>query len=173
MDKTEHLSPIALLASYEKMFHQRHEEKTVSEQHENSYLAFQCGAKKYLIKMSQVLEVVTEISSVTPLPFAKKWLLGLINQRGEIYSVVDFQSYIGDTFVPKGKKVENYVLLRDVGEGYILKVNAVFGIRTCNIEDYQSSVEWIDGKAEVDNEEWLFINLNSLVTSNTFIQSFR
>lgn len=166
-------NPFNLLASYGVMFRQRHEIATASSRRANSYLAFQAGDKKFIVKMDQVMEVITEIGLITSLPFSKIWLLGLISHRGDIFSVVDFASFLGDrtSYSSAGKKNENYILLRNQGHGYVLKVNTVFGIRTCEVSEYKSDFPYITQYAQLNGEDWLLIDLDILVQDDTFLHT--
>ena len=166
-------NPFNLLASYGVMFRQRHEIATSTAGRANSYLAFQAGDKKFIVKMDQVMEVITEIGLITSLPFSKVWLLGLISHRGDIFSVIDFASFLGDrtSYSSAGKKNENYILLRNQGHGYVLKVNTVFGIRTCEVSDFQSGFPYITKKATLNDEDWMLIDLDILVADDAFLHT--
>lgn len=163
-------NPFQLLVSYVEMYHQHQAQQQDTHLETNNYLAFSTGGINYLLSMKYVFEVLTEVDSITPLPFSPGWLLGLTSHRSEIYSVIDFKSFVDQKLSP-AKKNENYILLRDAGQGYILKVEAVYGIRSCEVASLQSQYDWIDGNATMNDKNWLRINLENLVADVSFIKN--
>lgn len=137
------------------------------------YLAFSAGDHHYLLDMSKVLEVNAEISQLTPLPFCPAWLLGLTSSRGEVYSVVDFKRFVDSNANRRQTQVDNFIALQEEGRGYILKVDAVQGIRYCDVSQIKSPRAWINGHATMDGREWLRIDLAHLVSDAKFIQNLQ
>ena len=168
------VEPVSLLLSYEEQYKRRHTEKRGGDLGKgNAFLAFRCGEKDYLLEMSSVLEVVTDKVSASSLPFSKPWLLGLVNHRGEIYSVVDFLLYSTKSNA-KASKISNYLFLRGVADGYVLKVGEVFGIRslTANVEATPDATHsWIAGAINVDNKDMSVINVSKLIAERSFIEA--
>lgn len=167
-------SPFAMLQEYVNLYRARKEARVLSGTDTDSYLAFSAGDECYLLSMAQVLEVATQLDDITPLPFSPFWLLGLTSHRGNIYSVVDFKYFANKKLrSAKNKSNNSYMLLRDVGQGYILKVDFVHGIRSCDVGLLQSQYGWIDGHAHMDDRDWLRINLANLAADASFIQSMQ
>lgn len=164
-------SPFQVLLLYEQLHQQLPQEVAFKEDvKSNNYLAFSAGEENYLLLMEEVLEVMTGLENITPLPFSPPWLIGLTSHRNEIYSVVDFKKFI-DRKARSIKNKGSYILLQNTGKGYILKVETVWGIRACDVQSVSSSLSWLDGQAQADEKNWLRINLERLVTDASFIQS--
>ena len=106
------------------------------------------------------------------MPFTPGWLLGLAGIRGEVFSVVDFKRFVDPTLAPQSiKSRSGFIVLHNEGQGYILKVDSIQGLRSCEVSSYQSSRGWLDGQAAMDGLQWLRIDLKSLVTDTSFIQN--
>lgn len=163
-------TPFTILCDYVEKAEAR--KQIVDKYHDigESYLAFTAGDKNYLLDMKMVQEVSTTIQDITPLPFTPNWLLGLAGIRGEVFSVVEFKRFV-DPAVKNTKGRSGFIVLHNEGQGYILKVDAIQGIRSCEVSSYQSSRDWLDGQAAMDGRQWLRIDLKNLVTDASFIQN--
>lgn len=161
----------AILLDYVARFKNKSKDSAQRYKLDLGYLAFSAGDHYYLLDMSKVLEVTSEISHLTPLPFAPSWLLGLTSSRGDVYSVVNFKRFVDNH---SGKRLSpnySYIALQEEGRGYILKVDVVQGIRYCDVNQLKSPRAWINGHATMDGHEWLRIDLAHLVTDAKFIQN--
>lgn len=167
-------TPLELLSSYVARYERR---KATSEhdthREKDSYLAFSAGEENYLIAMTQVFEVLAETPEMITLPFTPGWLCGLTSHRGEVYSVIDFNYFVAGKQVFAAQKQAAYLLLCDIGQGYILKVDSIAGIRSAQLSPLRSQRVWIDAYAQIDGRDWLRINLAHLVTDATFIQNIQ
>ncbi|SUO95345.1 chemotaxis protein CheW [Suttonella ornithocola] len=162
--------PFEILLGYQQQYLSRKETQTQTQTSNDSYLAFKAGNEYYLLSMTNVFEVATDINTITPLPFTPVWLLGLTSRRTDIYSVVELKSFIDKAVRPSPKNIGSYIILREAGQGYILKVDIVFGIREYSVTSLQTQQSWIDGHIHLEDKNWLRINLGNLVTDNSFIQ---
>ena len=170
--KATEMTPFAVLCDYVEKAEAR--KKVVDTYHAagESYLAFTAGNKYYLLDMKMVQEVSTSIQDITPLPFTPGWLLGLAGVRGEVFSVVDFKRFVAPTLAPQSVKIRSgFIILHNEGQGYILKVDSIQGIRSCEVSSYQSTRSWLDGQAAMDGLQWLRIDLKNLVTDTSFIHN--
>lgn len=165
-------TPLELLSSYVARYAQREvADRNHVDRNQDSYLAFSAGEENYLISMAQVFEVLAEAPEMIPLPFTADWLCGLISHRGEVYSMVDFNHFVTGRRDSVAEKKAAYLLLRDIGQGYILKVDSVLDIRSAPVSPLRSQWTWIDAYARIDGRNWLRINLAHLVTDAAFIQN--
>lgn len=161
----------AILQDYIERFKTKSQDNAQRHKLDLGYLAFSAGDHYYLLDMSKVLEVTSEISHLTPLPFTPPWLLGLTSSRGDVYSVVDFKRFVDSHSGKRLSPSHSYIALQEEGRGYILKVDVVQGIRYCDVSQLKSPRAWINGHATMDGREWLRIDLAHLVTDAKFIQS--
>lgn len=166
-------APFSLLTQYVEALAERGEIAMERIQSENSYLACSAGAEHYLIRMDQVFEVARELPDITPLPFTPNWLLGLSSHRGEVCSVTDFKYFVDQKRKYAPQKGAYYIILRDAGQGYVLKMDSVSGIRQVEVNPLTSKRAWIDGHIYMEEKDWLRINLGHLVNDALFSQQMQ
>lgn len=172
-DKRDVQHVFTILQDYVAQFKHKSQRSAPHKKLDLGYLAFSAGDRHYLLDMSKVLEVNSEISNLTPLPFTPPWILGLISLRGDVYSVVDFKHFVDSDSGKRLSPSQGYIALQEEGRGYILKVDVVQGIRYCDVSQLKSPRAWINGHATMDGREWLRIDLAHLVTDAKFIQSLQ
>lgn len=56
-------------------------------------LGLMIGERRCLVDLSEAGEIVPVPETITPVPLARDWLLGLVNLRGTLYTVVDLQRF--------------------------------------------------------------------------------
>jgi hypothetical protein len=170
--KVAELSPFEILCDYVERANARKNVVDTYHAAGESYLAFTAGNTYYLLDMQMVQEVSTSIQDITPLPFTPGWLLGLAGVRGEVFSVVDFKRFVDPSLAPQSIKISSsFIILHNEGQGYILKVDSIQGIRSCEVSSYQSTRNWLNGQAAMDGLQWLRIDLKALVTDTSFVQN--
>jgi purine-binding chemotaxis protein CheW len=102
----------------------------MTEKHQtgNRVLVFHLGSEEYAIEVSRIREVIA-FSESTRLPSVPQDVLGVINLRGQVITVVDARSRLRMAKqVPTGETV---LLILDVNEIQIgLQVDAVSGVIT-------------------------------------------
>ena len=67
------------------------EEKTMT-----TWLIFSIANKKYAVRSSDVLEIIRDVA-VYKLPFMPSYIEGVLNRRGDPFTVINPRSLIGDT----------------------------------------------------------------------------
>ena len=63
---------------------------------EQSRLGVACAGAQWLIRLADAGEVIA-IPAVATVPLTKPWYLGIANIRGNLYGVVDFGAFLGDS----------------------------------------------------------------------------
>lgn len=82
-------------------------------QYTHSYLKFSLGKHKALLPTHQILEVVTVPTiSITPMPNMPPALLGLINQRSQVFWVTDLALLLGLPAVYPNSQQYDLILLQ-------------------------------------------------------------
>ena len=61
---------------------------------ESSRLGLACGGAQWLIRLADAGEVIT-VPQIAGVPLTQPWFLGISNIRGNLYSVIDFGSFLG------------------------------------------------------------------------------
>ena len=59
-----------------------------------SWLAVECGGQGLLMPLAQAGEIF-DLGTVLPVPHTRPWLLGVVNLRGAVVTVVDLAQFLG------------------------------------------------------------------------------
>lgn len=107
------------------------------------HLLFRMGENTYACPLVQLREVIRP-PSITPIPDAPEWLLGLANVRGDVTSIVDLALALGLESAVRGQRS---VLMAETDDGQTavgLLVDEVIGIRRMTVTDWtpDESLEW-------------------------------
>lgn len=165
--------PLVVLQEYVERYSDKQLLPEKTTKRSAGYFAFAVGGKRFIVRMNQVAEVVKALPQITALPFSPKWLLGLSSLRGDVFSVIDFKDFVSDDVAAraKGQSEVAYVVFAREAEGYVFKVDEILGIKNCEVGHCESEYRWLDGKAEVDGDEYFQINFQQLMADASFIQS--
>lgn len=169
----ESMSPLALLEKFLNLYQENKRVEQASHRKSiGGYFAFRVGERNLLIDIEDVAEVAQSVSTITPLPFSPNWLLGLSGIRGEVYLTIDLKKLFNkDISVSKKNDLDSsYIILKQV-LGYVFKVDAVIGIRECDVSYFVSEEKFIDGKGEINGEEFFTINLSELTNDESLAQN--
>jgi purine-binding chemotaxis protein CheW len=106
-------------------------------------LEFSLAYERYALETFWVREVYP-LTEFTPLPGAPPFLLGLINVRGQILSVVDLKRFFNLT--EKGlSDLNKVIILRREGLEVGLLADAVTGVRSVPLTGMQASLPTLEG----------------------------
>jgi len=134
------------------------------------WLTFLLEKEKYAVKVIQVQEVLL-YSEIAPVPGAPIGVLGIINLRGNVVTVVDARTSFGmpSTGVTKLSRI----LMTDI-HGHIVgvvvdSVSEVVDIKDDAVESApdvsnSSSSKFIQGIVNMDNELHILVNLEKLIS---------
>lgn len=98
-------------------------------------LEFALGAESYAVETSAVAEVQA-LKDYTPVPCAPEFVLGILNVRGRIVSVLDLRPFFGLPRVGLGN-LNRAVLLRAGTMEFGILADAVRGARRVQLSDLQ------------------------------------
>lgn len=76
-----------------------------------SYLSFKIGDELFAANVSKVLSII-ELTKLTKLPHAPKYVLGVINLRGMVLPIVDTHSKLG--IAPSDEKTEGIIIVMEI-----------------------------------------------------------
>jgi purine-binding chemotaxis protein CheW len=109
-------------------------------------LEFLLAYERYGIEMSWVRETLP-LRDITPVPCTPPFVLGLINVRGQIMSVIDIKRFFD--LPAKGLTDLNKVIIVH-GEGmeFGILADAVFGVRAIPLAELQPSLPTLTGVRE-------------------------
>lgn len=127
---------------------------------------------------AQHVKEIAVCENLMPVPQTKRWLRGLVNSKGVLYSVSDLSLFAGYDH-PVSSKKGHLLLLNDEQSQSALLVDRVLGFRYFDeqqkIEDIQSQQAVLDGlSAFVDRgyhnegQDWFCLDVMRLLESEQF-----
>jgi purine-binding chemotaxis protein CheW len=139
---------------------------------EGSYLSFKIGEETFAVHVNEVLNIL-EMTKITSIPKAPKYLKGVINLRGIVLPVVDAR--LKFNMEEKEYTTNTCIIVMDlnindelVHVGFIVdQVQEVLELETKQIEPAPSlgtsyKAEFITGMAKVNNEFVMLLNMEKI-----------
>jgi len=141
-------------------------------------VGFRIGDERFVASREQVREVLMLPETMTRVPGAKRWLLGIANLRGHLLPLVDVKLLLGSgrTSLRRTTRVIS-VNHREIPAGLV--VDEVAGFRRF-LGDEHSDREpqtvvrcerFLEGSYDRGAESWPVFNLFELIESNLFLQA--
>ena len=141
-------------------------------------IGFRIGQENFVADRDQVREVLMLPETMTRVPGAKRWLLGIANLRGHLLPLVDLKMFLGSgrTSLRRVTRVIS-VNHREVPAGLV--VDEVQGFRRFLDSEYvdrwpQTAVRcdrYLHGAYQRGEDTWPVFNLYDLLESNSFLQA--
>ena len=141
-------------------------------------VGFRIGDEQFVAERDQVREVLMLPESMTRVPGANRWLLGIANLRGHLLPLVDLKLMLGSgrTTLRRATRVIS-VNHREVPAGLV--VDEVLGFRRFMDHEFSNEAQetsvrcdrFLAGTYQRSEESWPVFNLFDLVESNTFLQA--
>ena len=134
------------------------------------WVTFRLGDEKYGINVMQVQEVL-RITEIAPVPGAPSYVLGIINLRGNVVTVIDTRSRFG--LMPKD--VDDYTRIVIIeSDDHIIGIQVdsvaeVVDLRASEIETApnvgnEESSKYIQGVTSRDNQLLILVDLNKFLS---------
>ena len=134
------------------------------------WVTFRLENEKYGINVMQVQEVL-RVSEIAPVPGAPDYVLGIINLRGNVVTVIDTRKRFGLQSKDVDEATRIVIIEADEQVVGILvdSVAEVVDLRVSEIESApnvgtEESAKFIQGVASQDGELLIIIDLNRLLT---------
>lgn len=141
-------------------------------------IGFRIGDEQFVAARDEVREVLMLPDTMTRVPGAKRWLLGIANLRGHLLPLIDVKLMLGSgrTTLRRTTRVVS-VNHREVPAGLV--VDEVLGFRRFDDREFIDQVpetvvrceKYLAGCYERGNDRWPVISLFDLVESNLFLQA--
>jgi twitching motility protein PilI len=141
-------------------------------------IGFRIGEEQFVASRDQVREVLMLPESITRVPGAKRWLLGIANLRGHLLPLVDLKMMLGSgrTSMRRTTRVIS-VNHRDIPAGLV--VDEVQGFRRFMDNEYtdqwsQTAVRcdrYVSGAYQRGQDSWPIFGLYDLLESSSFLQA--
>lgn len=134
------------------------------------WVTFRLENEKYGINVMQVQEVL-RVTEIAPVPGAPQYVLGIINLRGNVVTVIDTRKRFGLDSKDMDDSTR-IVIIESEGQVVGILVDSVaevVDIRSSNIEQApnvgtEESAKFISGVSSIDSELLILIDLNKLLT---------
>lgn len=121
--------------------------------------------EKYLVEVEKVKEIYVPGDAIVPVPLADKSIVGLINIRGDIYSIISLRHNIYGNDIDYNLNEQSRILLLEWGELKIaLLVDSVFGVREFPISIFKKQ-----GTIVKTNIDFKFIRLTGIFQDEPLI----
>ncbi|MDY6980806.1 MAG: chemotaxis protein CheW, partial [Pseudomonadota bacterium] len=134
------------------------------------WVTFKLEGEKYGIKVMQVQEVL-RMNEIAPVPGAPDYVLGIINLRGNVVTVIDTRKRFG---LPIREPDDSTRIVIVEAENQIVgilvdSVAEVANLRTSEIETAPNvgndeSAKYIQGVSSQDSELLILVDVNKLLT---------
>ena len=134
------------------------------------WVTFHLENEKYGIKVMQVQEVL-RLTEIAPVPGAPHYVLGIINLRGNVVTVIDTRKRFGLSDVDSDDEMRIVIIESDNNVVGILvdSVAEVVDLKMSDIETAPNvgndeSSKYIQGVSSHDNELLILVDVNKLLT---------
>lgn len=171
--------PFELLAEIERRSRQAHAGQGADAMSaEWVGVGFRIGEEQFVAPREQVREVLMLPESMTRVPGAKRWLLGIANLRGHLLPLVDVKLLLGSgrTTLRRNTRVIS-VNHREIPAGLV--VDEVHGFR--RFMEHEHTDTWPETAVRCDRfltgayrrgeEIWPVMDLSEFIESNLFLQA--
>lgn len=135
-------------------------------------LEFQLAYERYGIESSYVREVYP-LKDLTPLPCVAPFVLGIVNVRGQIVSVIDIKKFFD--LPEKGlTDLNKVVIIHNDAMAFGILADAILGMRRIALRDVQPSLPTLTGIREqylrgVTPERVVLLDAGKLLTDKDIV----
>lgn len=151
-------------------------QKTTSDDPVLQWVTFRLAGETYGINVMQVQEVL-RYTEIAPVPGAPGYVLGIINLRGNVVTVIDTRNRFG---LESGEMTDNTRIVIIETEGHVIgvlvdSVAEVVYLRQSEIETAPNvgndeSAKFIQGVCHKNDELLILIELNKLLTDTEWAE---
>ena len=141
-------------------------------------VGFRIGQEQFVASRDQVREVLMLPESMTRVPGAKRWMLGIANLRGHLLPLIDLKMMLGSgrTTLRRNTRVIS-VNHREIPAGLV--VDEVLGFRRFTDSEFRDNWpetavrcdRFVKGAYERGQDSWPIFELYDLIESGTFLQA--
>lgn len=145
-------------------------------------LGLMIGERRWLVDLSEAGEIVPVPDPIATVPLTRDWLLGLVNLRGALYTVVDLQRYAQLGRTEAGKESRLLALAARLNFNAAILVTRMLGLRnvaSMRIDDDPSAgdafgpggrPDWVGRTlVDADGQRWFELDLARLAAGDAFL----
>ncbi|MEO7404042.1 MAG: chemotaxis protein CheW [Burkholderiales bacterium] len=145
-----------------------------SEATQTARLSVLAGGHYWLLRLDEAQEVIA-VTSITPVPLTKNWFRGIVNVRGNLYSVVDLGRFALEHNATVSGDARIVVLADRFRVSAALLVEKMLGLRTVQSlqpDPAPPEYPWVCANwRDADGRAWREISITELVRHNDFLQA--
>jgi twitching motility protein PilI len=141
-------------------------------------VGFRIGEEQFVASRREVREVLMLPETMTRVPGARRWVLGIANLRGHLLPLIDLKMLLGSgrTSLRRSTRVVS-VNHREIPAGLV--VDEVLGFRRFMDNEFTESWpqtaircdRFLSGAYQRGQDVWPIFGLYDLIESNTFLQA--
>ncbi len=141
-------------------------------------VGFRLGQEQFVASRDQVREILMLPDTMTRVPGAKRWVIGIANLRGHLLPLIDMKMLLGNgrTSLRRVSRVIS-VNHREIPAGLI--VDEVQGFRRFMDSEFQDKApqtavrcdRFLSGAYQRDRDVWPIFELYELLESSAFLQA--
>lgn len=106
-------------------------------------LEFRLAYENYAIQLSCIQEVYP-LKALTPVPGTPPFVLGIVNVRGQVYSIIDIKKFF--ELPDKGLcDLNKVIIVQNNGVEFGILADVVTGVRSISLKDLQPSLPTLTG----------------------------
>lgn len=146
-------------------------------------LGLMIGDRRWLVDLSEAGEIVPVPDAIMPVPLTRDWLLGLVNLRGALYTVVDLQRFARLGRTDAGKESRLLALATRLNFNAAILVTRMLGLRnvaSMRVDDGEPAAdggfgsgprpEWVGRTLlDADGNRWHELDLARLAAGSEFL----
>jgi len=140
-------------------------------------IGFRIGERHFVSSIAEVNEILT-LPTLTPVPGAKSWLLGIANVRGNLVPVIDLRDFIGGGRSPNADSTR-VLIVRQHGGSVGLLVDEVLGQRSFSEEQLAAAIgeadeqfgRFVGENVQLGDVLWGLFSMAALARSAQFQQA--
>jgi twitching motility protein PilI len=171
-------TPRQSLRDYQRELAERTTLAQASPASSSRQLGFSAAGRGWLIDLSDAAEIMP-VPAVTPVPGTQAWFLGLINHRGKLTGVVDFEQFLGHDSASRRLSGRLIVLSDRFPVVCALRVAAVSGlVDPCRRADGEipsyfdtATAEkpvWQGREERINDRQWHRLDVAKLMSDSRF-----
>ncbi|HEY5897303.1 MAG TPA: chemotaxis protein CheW [Burkholderiales bacterium] len=138
-----------------------------------SKLGLQVGEENWLVDLTEAGEVIP-VPPIFPVPLAHSWFRGVVNVRGNLYSVTDLPAFLAAKPVILSAHARLLLVADRFRAGAALLVERSLGLR--NMEQLSAKTgaaraRWARAEyADADNKLWKELDVPALMQDQAFLE---
>ncbi|MFZ2959455.1 MAG: chemotaxis protein CheW [Candidatus Ozemobacteraceae bacterium] len=146
--------------------------ETISEQNFLEVLTFMLADERYAIELKFIREVYP-LKELTPVPCTPPFVIGIVNIRGEIISVIDLKKLFNLPQKIVGEK-DTLIVINDEQMEFGIQADSILGVCRLAGGDFQKSLPTLDGVRDeflkgVTNDRLIVLDGRKLLSDNKII----